>query len=87
MSPAATWPRTTVVVPTRSRPELLRSTLTAIAAQDYPGRVDVLVVFDQSEPDTSLEATEQRDGPRTVRVLTNTRTPGLAGTSQPDVRR
>ena len=59
-----------VVVPTRNRPGLLRRTLAAIAAQDYPGRVRVAVVYDQSPPDPSLDGVE---------VLTNTRAAGLAG--------
>lgn len=70
------WPEVTVVVPTRDRPELLRHTLDAIAAQDYPGRVSSLVVYDQAEPDPGLV---HPDGPRPVTVLTNTFTPGLAG--------
>jgi glycosyltransferase involved in cell wall biosynthesis len=65
-----------VVVPTRDRPELLRAALDAILGQDYGGPVEVVVVYDQSEPDRSLE----RDDPhRRVRVITNTRTAGLAG--------
>ena len=59
-----------VVVPTRNRPRLLRRTLAAIAAQDYPGRVRVVVVYDQAEPDPSLDGCE---------VLVNARTAGLAG--------
>ncbi|MGC4813512.1 glycosyltransferase family 2 protein [Micromonospora sp. DT228] len=67
-----------VVVPTRDRPELLRSAVRAILAQEYPGPIEVVVVFDQSVPDESL--TELADGPaRAVRVIGNTRTPGLAG--------
>ena len=76
MTPDAPWPDVDVVVPTRSRPELLPGTLAAIRAQDYPGRVRVLVVFDQSEPDPALA---HDDGRRAVDVLTNGRTPGLAG--------
>lgn len=73
---AGAWPEVSVVVPTRSRPELLRTTLEAIRAQDYPGRVAVVVVFDQSEPDHTLE----HDGDqRSVRVVTNARSTGLAG--------
>jgi len=64
------YPSIGVVVPTRDRPELLRRTLAAIAAQDYPGAVRTVVVYDQSEPDRSLKG---------VRVLRNARTPGLAG--------
>jgi len=64
------YPSIGVVVPTRNRPGLLRRTLTAIAAQDYPGRVSTVVVYDQSEPDPSLPG---------VTVLTNERTAGLAG--------
>ncbi len=67
------WPSVGVVVPTHDRPQALRTALTAIAAQDYPGELSVVVVFDRSEPDASLA-----DGDR-VKVLANERTPGLAG--------
>lgn len=70
------WPRVSVVVATRDRKELLRKTLTAIDHQDYPGVVETLVVHDQSEPDPDLVVDDER---RPVRVLRNTRTPGLAG--------
>ncbi|MFG1845904.1 glycosyltransferase family 2 protein [Micromonospora carbonacea] len=71
--PGAAYPSVTAVVPTRDRPELLRKALDAILGQDYPGRVDAVVVYDQSEPDRSLA-----DDPR-ITVLVNQRTPGLAG--------
>ncbi|WP_067603650.1 glycosyltransferase [Nocardiopsis listeri] len=70
------WPRVTVVVPTRDRPELLRRTLRAVAEQDYPGRITAIVVFDNSRPDDSLA---REEGERPVRVVTNSLTPGLAG--------
>jgi glycosyltransferase involved in cell wall biosynthesis len=73
---ASSWPAVSVVVPTRDRPELLRVALASIMGQDYPGDVEALVVFDQSEPDQQLA--EQRAG-RRVTVMTNTRSPGLAG--------
>ena len=63
------YPSIGVVVPTRNRPRLLRAALAAIAAQDYPGTVRTVVVYDQSPPDPTLG----------VEVLTNARTPGLAG--------
>ena len=69
-------PSVSVVVPTRDRPELLRVTIASILDQDYPGDVDVIVVYDQSEPDLTLDRYE---GNRSVRVITNTRKPGLAG--------
>ena len=71
------WPSVGVVVPTHDRPALLRKTLEAILAQDVPIGLDVVVVFDRSAPDHSL--TELSRGDRRVRVLTNERTPGLAG--------
>lgn len=74
---AAGCPTVTVVVPTRDRPQLLRGALRAILGQDYPGPIEVVVVYDQSEPDRSLESTA--DPRRRVRVLGNERTPGLAG--------
>ncbi|MEV4121464.1 glycosyltransferase [Micromonospora sp. NPDC049645] len=66
-----------VVVPTRDRPELLRAAVRAILAQEYAGPVEVVVVHDQSTPDESLA--ESTDPDRTVRVIRNARTPGLAG--------
>ncbi|RKN40327.1 glycosyltransferase family 2 protein [Micromonospora endolithica] len=72
-----THPSVSVVVPTRDRPELLRAALRAILDQDYPGPVEVVVVHDRAEPDATLSELSRPD--RTVRVTTNTRTPGLAG--------
>lgn len=69
-------PAVGVVVPTRDRPEMLREALAAIRAQDYAGRVETVVVFDQSPPDDSLAFD---DGHRAVRVISNGRSPGLAG--------
>ncbi len=69
-------PSISVVVATRDRPELLRVALDAILNQAHPGLIEAIVVYDQSEPDRSLELDR---GDRRVRVITNTRTPGLAG--------
>jgi len=65
----------TVVIPTKDRPEMLRRALAGVAEQDYPGPVHSLVVYDNTAPDYSL----RRGGDRSVTVLPNTRTPGLAG--------
>jgi GT2 family glycosyltransferase len=70
------YPEVDVVVPTRDRPELLRQSIDAILAQDYPGVVRVVVVFDQSDPDLTLV---RPDPARPVMVVTNNRKPGLAG--------
>ena len=67
------WPSVGVILPTHDRPALLRVALSSVLAQDYPGDLRVVVIHDRSEPDQSLA-----DGDR-VRVLANTRTPGLAG--------
>ena len=69
------WPSVGVVITTQDRPNLVRRALAAVAAQDYPGPVRVVVVFDDTEPDWSLS----RSGRRPVLVLENWRTPGLAG--------
>ncbi len=76
----ACWPSVGVVVPTKDRPALLGQALAAILAQDYPGEVLVVVVDDAGAqyPDVA-----QGDRPGTPRrstsVVTNSRTPGLAG--------
>ena len=67
---------TSVVVATRDRPELLRRALDSILTQTGIADLEVIVVFDRSEPDRSLELD---DGDRRVIVTTNARTPGLPG--------
>ncbi|MFL6139367.1 MAG: glycosyltransferase family 2 protein [Frankiaceae bacterium] len=76
-APAApALPTVSVVIATRDRPQLLREALRAVAAQDYEGAVECIVVFDQTAPDHSLAD----DSPtRPVRVVRNERTPGLPG--------
>lgn len=73
---ATRWPDVCAVVPTRDRPVLLRRAVRAILDQEYPGRIDCVVVFDQSEPH-ELDLPD-RPG-RSVTCITNSRTPGLAG--------
>ncbi|MFY1701587.1 glycosyltransferase family 2 protein [Micromonospora sp. WMMA1923] len=71
------YPTVSAVVPTRDRPELLRAAVTAILDQDYPGPIEVVVVYDQSTPDPGLAELSRPE--RQVRVITNGRAAGLAG--------
>jgi glycosyltransferase involved in cell wall biosynthesis len=75
---SAAQEKVSVVIATRDRPEMVREAVTAVLEQDYEGDVEVLVVFDQSEPDTGLISMAGRAG-RSVVVMTNTHKPGLAG--------
>jgi glycosyltransferase involved in cell wall biosynthesis len=68
-------PRISVIVPTRDRPELLKRALASILNQGYVGEIEVLVVFDQGDPHPIDVAAPGRR----IAVLTNERTPGLAG--------
>jgi glycosyltransferase involved in cell wall biosynthesis len=69
------FPTVGVVIATRSRPELLRRAVAAVLAQDYPGLLRIVIVYDQTTPDYRLAML----GDRPVMVLANARTPGLAG--------
>lgn len=64
-------PKVSVIVATRDRPRLLARAIEAVRAQDYPGPVECVVVFDRSTPDPGLGDS--------VVVTVNGRTPGLAG--------
>jgi hypothetical protein len=66
-------PSISVGIPTRDRPHLVRQAIKGIQSQAYAGPLEVVVVFDGTEPDMSLA---DIDG---VRVISNSRTPGLAG--------
>jgi glycosyltransferase involved in cell wall biosynthesis len=73
---AAPWPSVTVIVPTRDRPVMLARAVQSIIGQSYPGDVECVIVFDQSDP---AEVDVELPPGRRVRLLTNTRTLGAAG--------
>lgn len=69
-------PGVTVVVPTHDRPEPLRRAVQSVIDQTYAGDVEVVVVFDGTEPvlpELSVSAG------RTVRAVRNGRAAGPAG--------
>lgn len=69
-------PVVSVVIATHNRPELLREAIARALEQTYAGRIEVIVVFDKSQPEYELE---QRSPLRSIQVISNTHTPGLAG--------
>lgn len=72
---APALPSVCVVIPAHARPVELRRAIRSALEQEYDGALSVIVVFDRATPDLTLEQT----GARPVRVLENSRTPGLAG--------
>jgi Glycosyl transferase family 2 len=74
---AGGWPTVATVLPTRGRPELLREAVESVLDQDYPGDIDLVVVHDQEDPNESL--VELARPGRSVTLLQNTHSPGLAG--------
>ncbi len=72
--PAA--PDVDVVIATHNRPVLLREALAAVTSQRYAGTIRCIVVFDRSEPDETLRSSDTH---RPVEIVTNGRSPGLAG--------
>jgi glycosyltransferase involved in cell wall biosynthesis len=76
MTAVAGLPSVSVVVPTRDRPALLRRAVASILGQAYPGPVQCVVVFDQSDPDLPWGD----PGPqRRLELVRNQRAAGLAG--------
>jgi glycosyltransferase involved in cell wall biosynthesis len=83
------WPSVTTVTPTLgNRPDLLEQTLQAIRDQDYPGKIESIVVLDSRSAD--MGAVDEADASRWestrkvadaagARLIENSRTPGLAG--------
>ncbi|CAN5642936.1 hypothetical protein BH11ACT8_BH11ACT8_16230 [soil metagenome] len=83
MSQQTTRPAVDVVIATHNRPALVREAIAAVGAQTYDGPIHCHVVHDRTDPDESLT----RDDPlRSVRVLRNTATPGLAGSRNTGLR-
>jgi len=73
---APRWPAVSVVVATRDRPALLERAVRSIMSQSYPGDIECTAVFDQSAP---AAVTVEESAGRELRLMTNTRSPGLAG--------
>jgi glycosyltransferase involved in cell wall biosynthesis len=76
LSRSAPWPSVTVIVPTRDRPVMLARAVRSIIGQSYPGEIECVIVFDQSDP---AQVNVELPPGRRVRLVTNTRTPGAAG--------
>ena len=70
-----------VIIATRDRPELLRRAISGVFAQRHSAPVEIVLVFDRSEPDDSLkrDGSEEDANGVSVVVTTNQRSPGLAG--------
>ncbi len=65
-----------VLIATMDRPQLLRRALEGVLHQDFPHDIEIVVCYDNNQPDLSLEMV---DGNRRIRVITNTHSKGLAG--------
>ena len=65
-----------VVISTHDRPALLREAIAAIRTQDLPEPIEIIVVWDKTEPERDLAVADPH---RPVRILANDRTPGLPG--------
>ncbi|WP_127078681.1 glycosyltransferase [Rhodomicrobium lacus] len=52
----ATWPSVTAVIPARNEADVIDRCISSLLAQDYPARLDVVLVDDQSDDGTSKVA-------------------------------
>lgn len=65
-----------VVISTYVRPVQVREAIAAIVAQDHPGAIETLVVWDKNEPEWELASDDPH---RPVRILFNDHGNGLPG--------
>ena len=79
MSTVTASPSVTTVIATHGRGELLRRAIRSIAAQEYDGPLEILVVFDQSEIDPLEDLRAELPAGPTIALHENTRAAGLAG--------
>jgi glycosyltransferase involved in cell wall biosynthesis len=69
-------PSVSVVIPTHGRPEFLRRAVGSVLDQEYTGRIEALVVFDDCKP---VDVPEPSSADRAVVLLGNDRMPGPLG--------
>lgn len=65
-----------VLIATMDRPKLLRRAIDGVLSQAHEGAIEIVLCYDNDQPDMSLEMV---DGDRSIRVITNTNSKGLAG--------
>ena len=58
----AHWPEIVAVIPARDEKETIGATLASLLNQDYPGRLRIVLVDDESRDGTAEIAAAQRDG-------------------------
>ena len=68
------WPSVTAVVPARNEADVIRDTIGSLLAQDYPGRLRVVLVDDESEDGTADAARALDDGSK-LTVMTGAKRP------------
>jgi hopene-associated glycosyltransferase HpnB len=66
----AAWPAIAVVVPARNEAEHIARSLSSLLAQDYPGRLAIIVVDDQSTDGTASDAERVATASRGIPQLT-----------------
>lgn len=76
MSSSEARPAIDAIIATKDRRELLLKAMAGILGQDYEGEIRLTIVFDGVPVDHQLESSAPG---RTVRVVANERTSGLAG--------
>jgi glycosyltransferase involved in cell wall biosynthesis len=69
-------PSVSVVIPTHGRPEFLRRAVGSVLDQEYTGRIEALVVFDECKP---VDVPEPSSADRAAVLLGNDRMPGPLG--------
>jgi hopene-associated glycosyltransferase HpnB len=75
---SAEWPDVTAVIPARNEAESIAQTVECLLRQDYPGRLRVVVIDDQSDDGTAAcarAAAEKIDAGARLDILTGTPVP------------
>lgn len=65
-----------VLIATMDRPKLLRRAIDGVLSQEHDAAIEIVLCYDNDQPDLSLA---MEDGNRSIRVITNTHSKGLAG--------
>jgi hopene-associated glycosyltransferase HpnB len=58
------WPQVTAIIPARNEADVIAQSMRALITQDYPGRLNIILVDDQSRDSTSVAARNAAAGLR-----------------------
>lgn len=69
-APPEIWPQVVVVIPARNEAETIGATIESLFQQEYPGRLEIVLIDDESHDETAHQARQAAEAAQSIQKLT-----------------